>query len=253
MIETAFLADHPETIPTLTRWFRTQWPEYYAEYTLEDMAQDFYSEANRTGLDIRLIAFADGELAGTITLRDQATWTLPEYHPGLGGLLVVGQHRGRGIGTASTLRRLFGARAGSEAPAATDATAPEPAPSGVASALIDRGALDAALRAMPRERLAELLEAFFAQGPEMVQRLRLALRDGHALDLRVNAHAARGAALNFGLSALAQTAQALHEGATHVPAHEIARLVQRFEDQLASSREACAAAGLLEPLNAPGV
>jgi predicted N-acetyltransferase YhbS len=63
------------------------------------MAQDFYSEANRTGLDIRLIAFADGELAGTITLRDQATWTLPEYHPGLGGLLVVGQHRGRGIGT----------------------------------------------------------------------------------------------------------------------------------------------------------
>jgi RimJ/RimL family protein N-acetyltransferase len=99
MIETAFLADHPETIPTLTRWFRTQWPEYYAEYTLEDMAQDFYSEANRTGLDIRLIAFADGELAGTITLRDQATWTLPEYHPGLGGLLVVGQHRGRGIGT----------------------------------------------------------------------------------------------------------------------------------------------------------
>jgi RimJ/RimL family protein N-acetyltransferase len=41
----------------------------------------------------------DGELAGTITLRDQALWTLPEYHPGLGGLLVVDRHRGRGIGT----------------------------------------------------------------------------------------------------------------------------------------------------------
>lgn len=25
---------------------------------------------------------------------------LPAYHPGLGGLLVVAQHRGRGIGTA---------------------------------------------------------------------------------------------------------------------------------------------------------
>jgi predicted component of type VI protein secretion system len=84
----------------------------------------------------------------------------------------------------------------------------------------------------------------------MVQRLRLALRDGQALDLRVNAHAARGAALNFGLNALAQTAQALHEGATHVPAHEIARLIQRFEDLLAASREACEAAGLLEPATA---
>ena len=120
-----------------------------------------------------------------------------------------------------------------------------PAP---ASSVLDRGTLDAALRAMPRERLAQLLASFFDQGPEMVERLRLALRDGQALDLRVNAHAARGAALNFGLSALAQTAQALHEGATHVPAHEIARLIQRFEDLLVSSRDACEAAGLLEPV-----
>ena len=99
MIEIAFLADHPETIPTLTHWFRAQWPAYYAERTVADIAQDFRAEANRDGLPVRLVAFADGELAGTITLRDQATWTLPEYHPGLGGLLVVARHRGRGIGT----------------------------------------------------------------------------------------------------------------------------------------------------------
>jgi predicted N-acetyltransferase YhbS len=64
-----------------------------------DIAQDFYSEANRDGLPVRLVAFADGELAGTITLRERATRTLPEYHPGLGGLFVVGRQRGRGIGT----------------------------------------------------------------------------------------------------------------------------------------------------------
>ncbi len=63
----------------------------------------------------------------------------------------------------------------------------------------------------------------------------------------MRAHAVRGAALNFGLAALAQTAQALHEGATHVPAHEIARLIQRFEDQLGASRIACERAGLLDP------
>jgi GNAT superfamily N-acetyltransferase len=99
MIEIDFLVNYPEVIPTLTHWFYAQWPEYYAERTPADIAQDFFSEANRDGIPVRLVAFADGELAGTITLRDQALWTLPEYHPGLGGLLVVERHRGRGIGT----------------------------------------------------------------------------------------------------------------------------------------------------------
>jgi signal transduction histidine kinase/DNA-binding response OmpR family regulator len=149
---------------------------------------------------------------------------------------------------SATLRRLFGAQGQSEAAAAAPSVARD-ASSARADALaplLDRAALDGALRVMPRDRLVALLASFFEQGPEMVQRLRVALRDGQVLDLRVNAHAARGAALNFGLAALAQTAQALHEGATHVPAHEIARLVQRFEDQVARSREACEAAGLLE-------
>jgi GNAT superfamily N-acetyltransferase len=100
MIEITFLADYPEVIPTLVHWFRAQWPEYYAGRTLADIAQDFYLEAQRSGLPVRLVAFADGELAGTITLREQAASTLPEYHPGLGGLFVGEQYRGRGIGTA---------------------------------------------------------------------------------------------------------------------------------------------------------
>ena len=83
MIEIAYLADHSETLPTLTGWFRAQWAAYYAERTLADIAQDFRAEANRNGLPVRLVAFADGKLAGTITLRVQATWTLPAYYPGL--------------------------------------------------------------------------------------------------------------------------------------------------------------------------
>jgi hypothetical protein len=80
-----------------------------------------------------------------------------------------------------------------------------------------------------------------------VQRLRAAVRDAQPLELRVNAHAARGAALNLGLAALASTAEALHEGASHLPAHEIARLVQRFEDLLPATRQAAMAAGYAPP------
>jgi len=146
---------------------------------------------------------------------------------------------------SAMFRRLFGGAGSADVPASGLAETPAPEPTPV---VLDRATLDAALRAMSRERLAHLLRSFFDEGPEMVERLRVALRDGQALDLRVNAHAARGAALNFGLSALAQTAQALHEGATHVPAHEIARQIQRFEQLLTASREACEAAGLLEPV-----
>jgi CheY-like chemotaxis protein len=146
---------------------------------------------------------------------------------------------------AAMFRRLFGGAHGADPAPLGSAELPA---SGSTPQVLDRSTLEAALRAMPRDRLAHLLQSFFEQGPEMVERLRVALRDGQALDLRVNAHAARGAALNFGLSALAQTAQALHEGATYVPAHEIARLIQRYEQLLAASREACEAAGLLEPV-----
>jgi hypothetical protein len=68
--------------------------------------------------------------------------------------------------------------------------------------------------------------------------------DAQPLELRTNAHAAKGAALNLGLAGLAATAEALHEGASHLPAHEIARLVQRYEDLLPRTRAALAAVGL---------
>jgi len=99
MVKIAFLADCTEVIPTLSQWFRAQWPDYYAERTLADIAQDFVAEANHSGIPVRLVAFADGALAGTITLREEATWTLPDYQPGLGGLFVPEIYRGRGIGT----------------------------------------------------------------------------------------------------------------------------------------------------------
>ena len=150
---------------------------------------------------------------------------------------------------ASALRRLFGSAVcnGGNGPSASSPPG-LPGLHGVGTAdlapVIDESALRAALQAMSRESLAGLIDAYLSQGPQTVDRLRAAVRDAQPLELRANAHAAKGAALNLGLSALAATAQALHEGAAHLPAHEIARLVQRYEDLLPPTREAVRAAGL---------
>jgi signal transduction histidine kinase/ActR/RegA family two-component response regulator/HPt (histidine-containing phosphotransfer) domain-containing protein len=139
---------------------------------------------------------------------------------------------------AASLRRLFGTKLlpdlppGSAAPAGAGVSRPEHPP------LVDAEAITLALQAMTPARLGSLICAFLDQGAQTVRRLRAAVRDAQPLELRVNAHAAKGAALNLGLLGLATTAEALQDGATHLPAHEIARLVQRFEDQLPQTRQA---------------
>ena len=157
---------------------------------------------------------------------------------------------------ATLLRQLFGSGEHDIAalPGAArnaDALQPRPALKGSAQPVLDEAAIDAALQAMSKAKLGAMIAAFLDQGPQTVQHLRAAVRDAQPLELRVNAHAVKGAALNLGLSALAATAEALQEGAAHLPAHEIARLVQRYEELLPVTRQAARDLGLLPPAAAP--
>jgi RimJ/RimL family protein N-acetyltransferase len=99
MIMIGFLADNLDPIPTLAKWFRAQWPDYYSAMSQEEMEQDFLEDASRDRLPIRLLAFESSELAGTIVLRENGTEMLPEFQPELGGLYVVESHRNHGIAT----------------------------------------------------------------------------------------------------------------------------------------------------------
>ena len=153
---------------------------------------------------------------------------------------------------ATLLRQLFGngERDPSALPGAAgsaDAQPPRAAVKGRDQPLLDEAAIEAALQAMSKAKLGAMIAAFLEQGPQTVQHLRAAVRDAQPLELRVNAHAVKGAALNLGLAALASTAEALQEGAAHLPAHEIARLVQRYEELLPLTRQAARDFGLLPP------
>ena len=99
MITIGFLADYLDTIPTLAKWFRNQWPDYYANWSQAELEQDFLEDASHDRLPIRLVAFESNQLVGTITLRDNGSSMPPEFQPELGGLYVVESHRGHGVAT----------------------------------------------------------------------------------------------------------------------------------------------------------
>src|ERR1700752_4269887 len=99
MITIGFLADYPDTVPMLAKWFRDQWPDYYADMSQEQLEQGFLEDASRDCPPIRLVAFESIELAGTIILRENGPEALPGVQPELRGLFVVESHRGHGIGT----------------------------------------------------------------------------------------------------------------------------------------------------------
>ena len=154
----------------------------------------------------------------------------------------------------TVLRQLFGSApqsAASPPPAAKPETPVARTRAGHAGQpLLDEAAIESTLKGMSRGELGRMMLTLLDQGPATVQHMRAAVRDGQPLELRVNAHAVKGAALNLGFTALAHTAQALQEGAAHLPAHEVARLVQRFEELLPQTRQAAARAGLL-PVSDP--
>ena len=151
----------------------------------------------------------------------------------------------------TVLRQLFGSRpavgVGPPSASASEPPPPRPVINRDPVPLLDEAAAESTLTTMSRDELSSMMRTVLDQGPITVQHMRAAVRDGQPLELRVNAHAAKGAALNLGFTALAQTAQALQEGSAHLPAHEIARLVQRFEDLLPQTRQAAVRAGLLPP------
>jgi RimJ/RimL family protein N-acetyltransferase len=99
MITIGFLADYLDTIPTLAKWFRNEWPVYHADMSQEELEQDFLEDASHDRLPIRLVAFQSNQLAGTITLRENNPDMPPELQPELGGLYVVESHRGHGVAT----------------------------------------------------------------------------------------------------------------------------------------------------------
>jgi len=91
------LEERPEAASLLSEWFVDDWPGYHRGRSLPDVASRF-----RLVPDVieTLVAELEDEVVGTVALR--GSWeAAPEIPPPwLGGLYVVSEHRGEGIGMA---------------------------------------------------------------------------------------------------------------------------------------------------------
>ena len=93
-----YLADHPEFIPALSRWFLVEWRDFYGDKTWEDVAETFYARLNRSTIPLSLVAFEVGRPLGTISLLEESISTRTHFPHWLGGLYVCEGQRRRGIG-----------------------------------------------------------------------------------------------------------------------------------------------------------
>jgi predicted N-acetyltransferase YhbS len=97
-----YLANHPELAEQLARFSWNEWQSVY-EHRGQTFADSLRKYQERTtnvdSIPLTLVAFAGGKLVGTVSLKKDDLDIRPEIKHWLGGLFVVPQWRGRGVGS----------------------------------------------------------------------------------------------------------------------------------------------------------
>lgn len=99
-----YLADHPRLIPTVASWLYDQWGYLYPGASVEDSEARLRPSYNRDTIPLGVIALLDRKPVGVACLVDHDMSTRKDLSPWLASVLVVPEHRGKGIGTALTQR-----------------------------------------------------------------------------------------------------------------------------------------------------
>lgn len=104
-VSTALLADHPDLVPTLSRWFHREWGHISADRTPERYARLLGDNLNRDQIPLTVIAFEGTRPVGTASLDVNDLDDQDELSPWLASVVVEPDCRGKGLGTA-LIRRI---------------------------------------------------------------------------------------------------------------------------------------------------
>ncbi len=94
------LAEVPDKIAELARWFVAEWEPYYGDDGPGDAMDDLAACCNRDALPIAFVALdAEGEPLGTAALKAESVGSKSGQSPWLAALLVDPDQRRCGVGT----------------------------------------------------------------------------------------------------------------------------------------------------------
>ncbi len=106
-IQFQFLADRPDAVPMIARWYFGMWGHKSPANTVEKTRQRLESTLYRDRLPLRIVAVEDREVVGAATLKLREMVIFPDREHWLGDVFVCPAARGRGIG-AQLVRHLIG-------------------------------------------------------------------------------------------------------------------------------------------------
>jgi GNAT superfamily N-acetyltransferase len=94
-----FLADRPEAIDLVSRWYFEEWGRLNPEASVQGIANKISQSMNRAKPPLLLLAVEDGNVIGAAELKYREMDIYPDKEHWLGGVFVIPQRRGLGIGS----------------------------------------------------------------------------------------------------------------------------------------------------------
>ncbi len=104
-VETQLLADRPEAVPAVARWWFDEWGHVRPEMTLEQHIEEIRSSMSRDQVPVHVLALVDGEPVGVAMLKDhEMEYRYPDWQFWLGNVYVAAEWRGNGVAEQLALR-----------------------------------------------------------------------------------------------------------------------------------------------------
>lgn len=96
-MELKFLADLPEAVPVISKWYFEEWGHVITDNTLEKISERVQGMANRDKIPLHIVAVDGKTLLGVAQLKFREMDIYPEKEHWLGGVFVAPSARHRGL------------------------------------------------------------------------------------------------------------------------------------------------------------
>ncbi|MFK7923352.1 MAG: GNAT family N-acetyltransferase [Bacteroidia bacterium] len=99
-MDLVLLADRPQAIPILAKWYFEEWGHEVHDNSLEKEVSKLEQFLNRDKLPLSVVAMEGNQVVGAAQLKFREMSIYPEKEHWLGAVYVASTHRGKGIAAA---------------------------------------------------------------------------------------------------------------------------------------------------------